>query len=97
MTQTSINVTTARDNLSEILGRVKFGREIVTIEKKGKPYAVIMSPDQYAAFQKQARQRLGAIVRKIHARNKGVDEKQLARDVTQAVEQVRHELYERGE
>jgi prevent-host-death family protein len=42
MIQTSVNVTQARDNLSEILGRVKFGKEVVTIEKMGKPYAVLM-------------------------------------------------------
>jgi antitoxin (DNA-binding transcriptional repressor) of toxin-antitoxin stability system len=29
-----VNVTQARDNLAEILGRVKFGEEIVMIEKK---------------------------------------------------------------
>ena len=65
MIQTSINVTEARDNPSEILGRVKFGQEIVTIEKKGKPYAVIVSPEQYEAFQREAPRRFGAIIRRI--------------------------------
>jgi len=40
MIQTVVNAKDARDNLSEILGRVRFGKEVVTIEKKGKPYAV---------------------------------------------------------
>lgn len=44
MSNTVINVTQIRDNLAEVLGRVKFGEEVVTVEKKGKPYAVIMSP-----------------------------------------------------
>jgi prevent-host-death family protein len=44
MSNTVINVTQIRDNLAEVLGRVKFGEEVVTVEKKDKPYAVIMSP-----------------------------------------------------
>jgi prevent-host-death family protein len=56
MTRTRVNVSQVRDNLSEILDRVKFGKEIVTIEKRGKPYAVMISPDLYAAFQQQARE-----------------------------------------
>src|SRR3954453_20006152 len=97
MTQTIINVTEARDNLSEILGRVKFGEEIITIEKKGKPYAVIISPEQYAAFQKDARQQVGALLQKIHARNPDVSEQELTKDVAEETEAVRKALYERGE
>jgi prevent-host-death family protein len=80
MTQTSINVTEARDNLSEILGRVKFGQEIVTIEKKGKPYAVILSPEQYEAFQKEARKRFGEIIRRIQSRNAMFNDAEIMKD-----------------
>ena len=98
MTQTSVNVTEARDNFSEILGRVKFGQEIVTIEKKGKPYAVIISPTQYALLQKAAREQFGAVVRQIQSRNANVNDDEVMRDVTAEVEAVRRELYEkRGE
>jgi prevent-host-death family protein len=97
MTQTSINVTEARDNLSEILGRVKFGQEIVTIEKKGKPYAVIISPAQYEALQKAARDRFGHLVRSIQARNAQFSLEEVMRDVTEETEAVRRELYERAE
>ena len=69
MSSIVVNVTQARDNLAEILGRVRFGEEIVTIEKKGKPYAVIMSPEQFEAYQKAAKERLFAIVEKIQSRN----------------------------
>src|SRR3954454_23947072 len=97
MTQAIVNVTEARDNLSEILGRVKFGEEIITIEKKGKPYAVIISPEQYAAFQKNARQQVGNILKNIHARNRTINEAELTKDVTEEMEAVRKALYERGE
>src|SRR3954453_17145454 len=97
MTQTIINVTEARDNLSEILGRVKYGEEVITIEKKGKPYAVIISPEQYAAFQKDAKQQVGALLQKIRNRNRDVNDTDLAKDVAEETEAVRKALYERGE
>jgi prevent-host-death family protein len=97
MTQTSINVTEARDNLSEILGRVKFGQEVVTIEKKGKPYAVIISPAQFEALQKVARERFGRIVAQVQSRNSQFSAEEVMRDVTEETEAVRRDLYERGE
>ena len=97
MTQTSINVTEARDNLSEILGRVKFGQEIVTIEKKGKPYAVILSPEQYEAFQKESRKRFGEIIRRIQSRNTMFSDAEIMKDVSEEIEAVRKNRYEEGE
>lgn len=92
-----VNVTQVRDNLSEILGRVKFGEEIVTVEKKGKPYAVIMSPDEYAKYKEMAKKALFATVANIQAKNENADPDEVMRDVTQVVEEVRQERYERGE
>ena len=91
-----VNVTQVRDNLSEILGRVKFGEEIVTVEKKGKPYAVIMSPEEYAKYKEIAKKALMATVAKIQAKNVNVNEDEVIKDVTQAVEEVRQEMYVRG-
>ncbi len=95
MTNAVVNVTQVRDNLSEILGRVKFGEEIVTIEKKGKPYAVIMSPEQYEAYQKAAKERLFALVEKIQSRNTKYTEEEVMKDVTEVVEEVRQEVYDK--
>lgn len=89
-------MTQARDNLSEILGKVKFGEEVVTIEKKGKPYAVIISPAQYEAMQKAAREQFGIIMRKTQTRNADFNVEEVTRDVTEEVEAVRRERYERG-
>ncbi len=84
-----VNVTQVRNNLSEILGRVKFGEEIVTIEKKGKPYAVIMSTKQYEAYQKVAKEKLFKLVDKIQSRNTQYSEDEVLKDVTREVEEVR--------
>jgi prevent-host-death family protein len=97
MTRIVVNVTEARDNLSELLGRVKFGEDIVTVEKKGKPYAVIISPAQYDAYQKAAKERLFAFSDTIQARNAHYTEEEVMQDVTEAVEAVRKERYDKGE
>src|SRR3954464_16076899 len=94
MTSIVINATQARDNLAEILGRVKFGDEIVTIEKKGKPYAVIMSPEEYRRYQEIAKKAFAATVAAIRAKNTTAPEDEIMADVTKAVESVRQERYE---
>lgn len=91
-----INVTKVRDNLSEILGRVRFGEETVTIEKKGKPYAVIISPEEYQRYKEIAKKAFFATVKDIQARNANVSEDEVMKDVTEVVEEVRQEMYERG-
>jgi prevent-host-death family protein len=95
MNKSVINVTQVRDNLAEILGRVKFGEEIVTIEKKGKPYAVIMSPEKFDDYQKATREKLFAIVNTIQSRNVQYSEEEVMEDVGKAVEEVRQENYEK--
>ena len=78
---------------SEILGRLKFGEEVITVEKKGKPYAVIMSPAQYDALQKAAREQFGTIVQNIQARNADISAEEVMRDVKEEIDAVRREEY----
>ena len=48
MSTTVVSTKQARDNFSDLLGRVYYRDEIITIEKKGKLYAVlIFSTDFY--------------------------------------------------
>ena len=96
MNQGTFNATQARDNFSDILGRVKFGKEIITIEKKGKPYAIIMSPEDYEKYKVGARKRFGEVIADIQAKNANVDEEEAMKEITQVVEDVRQEMYERG-
>lgn len=96
MTST-INVTQVRDNLSEILGRVKFGEEVVTIEKKGKPYAVIISPEEYKRYKDIAKKAFRTTVAKMQAKNAKTNAEEVLQDATKAVKQVRLKKYGRGE
>jgi prevent-host-death family protein len=97
MTRNSVSLTQARANLSEILGRVKFGEDIVTVEKKGKPYAVIISPKQYETYQKAAKEKLFALSEKMQSRNTEYSKEEVMQDVTEAVEAVRQERYDQSQ
>ncbi len=86
----------AREHFSDLLGSVYYTKEPVIVEKKGKPVAVVISPEQYEAFQKEE-QRLWRIVDQIRDRNVENDPDEVLRDVTSIVEDVRKTRYDKRE
>ena len=44
MVKTQVSVAEAKQHLSDLLGRVAYGTEYVTITKRGKPMAVLVPP-----------------------------------------------------
>ncbi len=84
----------ARANFSELLGSVHFTKEPVLVEKKGKPFAVIISPEQYGQLHREE-QEDWAILDELARRNADKDPDEVLRDVTEVVEEVRQEHYER--
>ena len=44
----SLTVSEARDRLADVIGQVQFGGERVTISKRGKPVAVVVSVEDAA-------------------------------------------------
>ena len=85
----------ARANFSDLLGMVYYNREPVIIEKKGRPFAVVINPEQYAVFEKQI-EKAWATGDRGRERNADKDPEEVLRDVTAVVEQVRQERYERS-
>lgn len=86
----------ARDNFADLLGAVYYGKEPVMVEKQGRPFAVVLSPQEYERYEKfkqAAKQRLFEIIEEIQAKNKDADYEQVLEDVTKEVEQVRQEEY----
>jgi len=83
----------ARANFGDLLGRVFYTREPVIIEKKGRPFAVVISPEDYEAFWKE-REQAFAVIDKIRARNSDKDPDEVEKDVTAVVETVRQEMYD---
>ena len=64
-------------------------------EKSGRPVAVLISPEQWERYQQQTRERFFAAVDRLQERNREMDPEEVERDVTEAVEEVRRERYER--
>lgn len=90
-----ISAKEARDNFTDLLGTVFYGKEAVVVEKQGRPFAVVISPQQYDNFKKIAKERFFEIVDEIQTKNKNVNPKKVLRDVTKVVEEVRQEIYEK--
>lgn len=92
-----ITAKEARDNFADLLGMVYYGKESVTIEKQGRPFAVVVHPDQYERFKQIAKERFFEIVDTVQAKNKNVSPKKVLKNVTKVVEEVRQDLYEKEE
>lgn len=84
----------ARANFSELLGSVYYTNNPVTVEKKGKPFAVVVSPQQYQRL-KQEEEKDWAIIGELRAKNADKDPDEIYREVTKVVEEVRQEMYEK--
>ncbi len=50
--QQTIGIAKARENFSEIVNRVAFGRERFVVERRGKPLATLISADEYEELMK---------------------------------------------
>lgn len=83
----------ARASFSDLLGRVFYTGEPVIIEKKGRPFAVVISPADYEALEK-GREQAFAVIDGIRARNSDRDSAEIEKDVTEAVASVRQEMYD---
>ena len=90
-----ISAKEARDNFTDLLGTVYYGKEPVIVEKQGRPFAVVISPEQYERLKQVAKERFFEIVSEIQAKNKNANPKKVLRDVTKVVEEVRQDLYEK--
>jgi prevent-host-death family protein len=83
----------ARANFAELLGAVYYTKEPVIVEKKGKPYAVMISPEQYDAIR-QEEERTWQLIDELRQKNAQFDPEEIEADVTAEVEAVRQQRYE---
>lgn len=79
----------ARDNFSDVLGLVYYGNEPVIVEKKGRPFAVVISPKEYAHLQQVAKEQLFSLIDHIQERISVAAPDDVLQTVTEAVEGVR--------
>lgn len=78
----------ARAQFADLLGAVYYTNEAVVVEKKGKPVAVVISPQEYAALT-QAQARAWETIAAMQAENAALDPDAVFADVTEAVVEVR--------
>lgn len=83
----------ARDNFTDLLGAVYYGKEPVIVEKKGRVFAVVINPDEYEFYKKIAKERFFKTAEKIQNRNIKFSEKEVLGDVTKAVDKIRQSGY----
>lgn len=83
----------AGHHLSELLGTVHETKEAVVVERDGVPYAVVISPEQYAGLPDEDALDWEAIDQ-VAAQNADKDPEAVQADVTATVEAVRQEVYD---
>jgi prevent-host-death family protein len=83
----------ARANFGDLLGMVHYTKVPVIVEKKGRPYAVVISLEDYQRLQQDQEQAWAAVDR-IRERNDNANPEDVLRDITNEVEAVRQERYE---
>ena len=82
--------------LNDPYSELRYSGDPVIVEKKGRPFAVLISPEDFERFQQLAKEQFFETVREIQQDNKDADPDEVLRDVTEAVEAVRREEYERN-
>jgi len=88
-----VSAKEARSNFSDLLGSVYYGGDPVIVEKKGRPFTVLISPEDFERFQQVAKEQFFETAREIQQANQDADPQEVLRDVTEAVVAVRQEEY----
>lgn len=94
MSPRHISARDARANFSDLLGQVYYTKEPIIVEKKGRPFAVVISLEDFQRLQLE-KDRAWAAVDRIRERNEDKDPDDVLRDVTSEVEAVRQERHDR--
>ena len=91
-----ISAREARANFSEVMGSVHYTNEPVIVEKNGKPYAVVVSPEQFEAMERD----IAGAWRTIAAfqfANRHLDPEAVMATVTAEVEAMRRDDVDEGQ
>ncbi len=88
MSPRRISARDARANFGDLLGSVYYTREPVIVEKNGRPFAVVICPEDFERLQQECKEAFEVIDR-IRERNAEADPDEVLKDVTAEVEAVR--------
>ena len=78
----------ARKNFADLLGRVRYGGEVIIVERSGTPMAAMVPVElvEQVLAEREARFK---VIDRIRERTAGYTEDEIARDVDEAVREVR--------
>ena len=80
----------ARNNFSDLLGLVYYSKEVVIVEKRGRPFAVVISPEDYERLLKEREERF-AVFDDIRAKNPDVTPQEAQADAAREMAALREE------
>jgi len=80
----------ARNNFSDLLGLVYYSKEVVIVEKRGRPFAVVISPEDYERLLKEREERF-AVFDDIRAKNPEVTPQEAQADAAREIAALRQE------
>jgi prevent-host-death family protein len=92
-----LSVAEARAGFADLIGSVYYSQEPVMVERKGKLMAVVISPEQYERYQQHVMERFEQAVDEFQRRNADTDPETVLSDVTNLVDEVREERYDRDQ
>lgn len=83
-----ISAAIARNNFSNLLGEVYYGGKTFLIERLGKPFAVLVSVEEYKKIE-EARQYFFEKLTAERAKNRKIPFSQVEKDISEAISTVR--------
>lgn len=85
-----ISAKEARNDFSNLLGLVYYSKEAVVVEKRGRPFAVIINPEDYEQLLKDRESRF-AILDLVWAKNPDVSPEEAEADAIREIAALRQE------
>ena len=86
----------ARNNFSDLLGLVYYSKEPVIVEKRGRAFAVVISPDDYDTLLREREERF-AVFDEIRAKNPEVTAEESEEDAAREIAAARRERSRKAE
>ena len=80
----------ARNNFSDLLGLVYYSKEVVIVEKRGRPFVVVISPEDYERLLKEREERF-AVFDDIRAKNPHLTPQEAQADAAREIAALRQE------
>lgn len=90
-----MTIDEAKESLVDLLALIYDGTTPLPLERNGQPFAVVISPEQFEHYGELSKEDFFRIVDEIRRDNQDKDPDEVLRDVTEIVEEVRQERYER--